>query len=157
MLDLLRGMWLGYPLHSVMVRFPAALWPLALGLDVMSLFAPDPFWTRAAGICVLVGDVGAGLAILFGLLELIACWHRGEARGRLLFHTIVNTAAAGIFAVALSLRLTPEPPASASAAVVALEVIGVGLMLLGNWLGGLLVYRYGLGSTSDRGLLDRKL
>src|SRR3989337_190643 len=38
MLDLLRGRWLGHPLHPVLVHFPAAMWPLALILDLISLF-----------------------------------------------------------------------------------------------------------------------
>ena len=156
MLDLLRGRWLGHPLHPVLVHFPAAMWPLALILDLISLFAPDPFLPRAAMVCVLAGEIGAGLAVLFGLLELVSSWSKSNARARLLLHAVVNVCAGGIFGVTLSMRMGAGTAASVTTDVLVLEIIGVGLMLLGNWLGGLLVYRYGLGAMSD-GTTETKL
>src|SRR5207248_414314 len=58
-LDLLKGKWLGHPLHPIIVHVPMAMWPSALIFDLLSQ------WQIGGNAMVRL----AFYAIIFGLVR----------------------------------------------------------------------------------------
>ena len=64
LLDILKGTWLGHPLHPILAHIPMAMWPGALIFDLLSR-------------CQVGGNAIVRLIILRHCL-----WPRGRACGR---------------------------------------------------------------------------
>lgn len=134
----------GHPLHPALAHFPVALWsavPVADGvglwLDAAAAWSFG-FWALAAGVVTALAAMAAGAADLASLPR------THEARDTAMHHMLAMGSAWTLFVLALALR--GWPPATAPAPVaVGLELAGFAAMALGGWLGGALVYRFGLG------------
>src|SRR3954466_16239660 len=62
----------GHPFHPILVTIPIGAWVGSLVLDIASYWANSPgALTRGAYWMIGVGIIGAGVAALFGLLDLL--------------------------------------------------------------------------------------
>jgi nitrite reductase/ring-hydroxylating ferredoxin subunit/uncharacterized membrane protein len=134
----------GHPLHPLMIAFPVAFTVGALVADIVGLLGRWPsFWTCGAymSIAAVVTGLAAGVPGTIDYLYAIPPNSSGKKRGFL--HMIVNVTALTAFAIGWAFRdwTTLEPKIGA----VILELIGVGLVSCGGWLGGTLVYRNQIG------------
>src|SRR4051794_22791092 len=74
---LLRGNeWLGHPLHAVVVAWPIGAWVVGAWYDARSATTQDPRDEHAADGALRVGVVGALVAAVTGVVQLVDA--RGE-------------------------------------------------------------------------------
>ncbi|SNT50720.1 Ferredoxin subunit of nitrite reductase or a ring-hydroxylating dioxygenase [Actinacidiphila glaucinigra] len=130
--DALRGLWLGHPLHPVLVQVPIGAWTCAGILDLL------PGESRAARRLVAVGLVSAGPAALAGWVDWAEQRPRQARVG--LVHATANLAAVTAYAASLAYRIKGRPLLGR-----ALGFGGMTLATMGGVLGGHLAYRQGAG------------
>jgi nitrite reductase/ring-hydroxylating ferredoxin subunit/uncharacterized membrane protein len=143
--DVLHGVWLGHPLHPALVTVPVGAWGAALlldGLDATGRGGPGA--GQAARTVVKLGVGGAVVSAATGLTD----WQHAHDEGRRvgLVHGALNTTALALYGWSLADRARGRAGrARASAAV------GYVITLASAYLGGVLAYRYRLGTDhADR-------
>ncbi len=130
-----------HPIHPMLVAFPIGLWFFSLVCDIVYLKGwGGPAWERAALYTLGGGIVGALLAALPGLVDLLAI-AEPQAKRIGVWHMTINLIAVVVFAVDFWMRVSAGtslvPP-------VALSVLGIVLIIASGWLGGELVYVHGV-------------
>lgn len=129
-----------HPIHPMLVGIPIGLWVFAVVADLIYMGGGGPAWMDVARYCIAGGIVGALVAAVPGLVDLMSM-PPGTVRTVALTHMTVNLIAVGLFGLSFWLRMT-DPLGGWPAAI-----SGVGLLLLGlgGWLGGELVFVHGMG------------
>lgn len=139
----------GHPLHPALVHFPIALWTVALGAELGGRVFDQPSWWLFSFACQSLGTIGGLPALAAGFLDYGAIPHRHPARETAVRHMMAMGMAWLLFLTSLALRgASPgeAPPGWATAAAAS----GFAAMALGGWLGGRLVYHYGVGVEAKR-------
>jgi uncharacterized membrane protein len=136
-----------HPIHPMLVHFPLACWLLTAASDVAALAMARPFFWHVSALLSLTGLVMGGIAAMFRAMELQRV--KGQARLERLaaIHGGIMGGAWVVALVAMVLRiddllLTRIP---APMIVHVLDFVVAGLVLAGAFLGGEMVYRYGVG------------
>lgn len=139
---LLQGKWMGHPLHPVLLTIPFGLWPMALVFDLLSLggLAPDVM-ARAAYWSVLIGLIGAVLAVPAGIADWLDIKPERPAWKIGLYHMIINGIAFILWLIDLWLRAGPGSRVTGSIAI--LSVIATVVVFAGGYFGGNMVYAHG--------------
>ncbi len=140
--DLLHGVWLGHPLHPVLVTVPVGAWTAALLLDGLAVRGRPT--DEAATAVVALGVAGAAASAATGLTD----WQHSHdgARRVGLVHAGLNTVALGLYASSLTDRLRGRPGRARASATA-----GWVLTAASSYLGGTLSYRHLLGTDhADR-------
>jgi uncharacterized membrane protein len=131
--EIVQGKPLGHPSHPMFVHFPIAFYLAAIGLDVMSRI-----------YLLLGGAVAAVILLVTGLVD----WFemvRGSSKRRLATkHMLVQLSSVAFFQASLFLRFPERHQARADIVWIVLEVIGYLIMIVGQYLGGVLVYEKGM-------------
>lgn len=134
----------GHPLHPILVPVPIGAWVASLVFDVVSRTADDAgTFANGAYWLIGVGIVGAVIAALFGLLDLLAIPRGTKAFTTGLTHMTLNLVVVVLFVVNLFLR-RGETHESVATLPLALTVIGLLILGASGYLGGKLAYRYGV-------------
>ena len=139
----MRGLrFMGHPLHPALVHFPVALWTASLAADGAALAMGAAFWGPAAWWCLVAGLAGAALAATAGFVDysLLPPKHPGFRAATA--HMLTMSFSALCFLVSLLLRGGPASAAGAGAVI--FSVLGFLALVGGGWLGGTLVYRFGV-------------
>ena len=131
--DTLSGTWLGHALHPVLTDMVIGSWTSAFLLDLLGESGED-----AADALIAVGIVSALPTALSGAND----WAdtTGDARRMGVVHGLGNVAGLGAYTASLVMRRTGRRRAG-----LLLSTIGGGLMTFTAYLGGHLVYDYGIG------------
>jgi len=146
-----------YALHPFTVHFPLALL-LASGLfTLIALRRGEAAWETSAYHCLLVGWLGAVVALLTGTADAVrqlvgpAAPRDNALIGWVNAHAFTNLAATVVYGQALLRRrrgpaILDDP--TIRRGYLRLHVLGAALLIVGGWLGGHLVYglRLGVGS-----------
>ena len=136
----------GHPIHPMLVPLAIGLWVFALVSDVMTRVGGAAAWRTVAFYAIGGGVVGALLAAVPGLIDLLSM-SPGRTKRLGFWHMSVNLAAVAVLAAAFVLRLR-NPDHSGS---ILFTALGVALILVSGWLGGEMVYVGGAGvATSAR-------
>jgi uncharacterized membrane protein len=135
---------LGQPVHPALVHFPLALLLAAVVWDAVALATGDAFWGRAAWWTLIAGLATALPAAVTGLLDFLGLPRDHRAVPVALAHLGVNVSAVTCFALSFLLRLG-DGASDRYGVAVALGFAGAILLLAGGTLGGVLVFRHGLG------------
>lgn len=130
--DALRGLWLGHPVHPVLVQVPIGAWTSAGVLDLL------PGESRAARRLVALGLVSAVPAALAGWVDWAEQRPRQARVG--LVHATANIVAVTAYACSLAARIKGRPILGR-----ALGFGGMTVATVGGVLGGHLAYRQGAG------------
>lgn len=138
-----RAKLLGHPVHQMLVNFPLGLLPTAIVFDIVYLTTHNPRWADVAFWMIAAGIIGALIAAVFGLIDLLAIPSGTRASRIGIVHGIGNVIVVGLFAASWLLRFyaVDVPPTLAYV----LSFVGIGLALFTAWLGGELVDRLGVG------------
>ncbi len=140
----------GHPVHPMLIVFPLGLLATSLIFDIIYLGTGEPKWTNIAEYMIGAGILGGLLAAVFGLADWLAIPRGTRAKAIGLRHGLVNVVVVLLFIANWFLRL--PAPANPPTAAIVLSFIGVGIALVGGWLGGELVDRLGVGVSDNAGL-----
>ncbi|WIG61160.1 MAG: Ferredoxin, 2Fe-2S [Ktedonobacterales bacterium] len=138
--NLLNGVWLGHPLHPVLTDIPVGAWTLGLILDGIESVTRRREYAAGADVAVLVGLGGALASAVTGLAQ----WQYtiGRQRRLGLSHGLVNVGATVLYGVSAVLRGRGKRGAGKVTAL-----LGYGIVTIGAYIGGDLVYAHRLGVT----------
>ena len=128
--DALHGVWLGHPLHPVLVQLPVGTWLSASLLDTR------PGYEAASRRLALAGVAASLPAALAGAAD----WseqHEQQMRVGLV-HGLANTAAIALYAASAT---APARPAKR------LRLAGLAAAAIGGFIGGHLAYRQSAGAN----------
>lgn len=146
MKEFLQGKWLGHPLHGVLVHLPMALWPAALVFDLLANVGPGGnAFVQAAFYAIALGLASAALAVPTGLADWLAVKPERPAWKLGLYHLILNAVAVALWVVNLIVRVnTFQTAAQVPTVGLVLSIVGTALILVSGYLGGRMVYAYGV-------------
>ena len=146
LLNILKGTWLGHPLHPILVHIPMAMWPGALILDVLSqcdiggnAIVRLSFYAIAFGLSASLLAAPTGLVDWSGIKKEKPAWKVG------LYHMLLNLVAVLLFAINLALRWQRFRDAvKVDSTPLLLSAIGTAVLIVSAYLGGRMVYEYGI-------------
>ncbi len=136
--NILHGTFLGHPLHPVLTDVPTGSWTAAVCLDLLSYL---PFVGKGFG-------ASADAAITLGLVSVpvtaasgLADWShaRGHVRRVGLVHALSNVTATLLYLASMMMRARGNRSLGRG-----VGFLGYGVVTFGAYLGGDLVYRYGM-------------
>ena len=142
----------GHPFHPILVTVPIGAWLASVVFDVASKIDESaPALVEGAYWLIGIGIVGALLAAVFGLLDLLGIPRRSKAQRFGLIHLGLNLAVVGMFVGGFIWRSDSYDSAGeTSAAQLALSLAAVALLAVSGWIGGMLTYRFGVRVASER-------
>lgn len=139
----------GHPWHPALAHFPIALWTVAVPADLLGWWLGDAFWWQAAYWALAAGLAIGALAMLAGFLDYLGVPKDHPAQDTAVWHMMVMGAAWMLMLFSFAGReLSPEGAPPVWAAV--LLLFAWFAVVFGGWLGGTLVYRYGVGGEATR-------
>lgn len=138
-----------HPIHPMLVHFPIATWVISTLCDIAGLFTPNELVNQVAGVLLVTGTVTALFAMVAGLMELAKIEQQSPALKVANQHMLLMMTGWSLYAVSLFLRLEGTQLGQPGLAAVALSVAGLTVLCVAGWLGGRLVYEYGVGVRSD--------
>jgi uncharacterized membrane protein len=130
-----------HPIHPMLIVFPIGLWVFSFISDIVFRFTDRTVWSDVAFYTMAGGIVGALLAAVPGLIDLLAV-RDPQTRKIGWTHMILNLVAVVLFAINLYLRTGSEPGARIP---LILSLIGVCFLAVSGWLGGELAYVHRVG------------
>ena len=130
----------GHPIHPMLVPIAIGLWFFSFVCDLFLLSGRGGAWPTVALYTMVGGIVGALLAAIPGLIDLLSLPE--GPRKTAIIHMSINLIVVGLFAVNAWMRL--RQPESLGTPML-LSALGLGLLVISGWLGGKLVYEHGVG------------
>jgi len=140
----------GHPVHPMLIPFPLALWATSFAVDVLFYFTRHPTLLVIAKFMIAAGCIGAVAAAIPGIIDWLAI-KNGEVKRAANWHARLNIAALVVFAISLFLRMNDYSHFVGHRLTIPflLSLVGVILITVSGWLGGELVFRYGVGQTRN--------
>jgi uncharacterized membrane protein len=137
-----------HPIHPMLVPLPIGLWVFSFACDIVALFVGNPATWKVVALYAMVGGIiGALLAAVFGLIDLLSLPH--DIRTTAITHMSINLGIVVIFVIDAWLRIAASDAGAASPGLVWLSLLGIVLLLVSGWLGGKMVYRYGVAVDTE--------
>ncbi|MCI0393565.1 MAG: DUF2231 domain-containing protein [Chloroflexi bacterium] len=146
MKEFLQGKWFKHPLHPMLVHLPTALWTAAFVFDLLTQFGigGNPL-VRTSFYAIGLGLLVTLLAIPTGLADWLDIKPGKPARNLGLYHLALNATATVVWATNFFLRLGAlEDSAVRPTPFVWLSALGTILLFVAGYLGGRMVYAYGI-------------
>jgi uncharacterized membrane protein len=136
----------GHPVHPILVTLPIGAWVCSIIFDLVSYGSSEPrFWGVGSMWLLLIGVIGAAVAAIFGVLDLLNLPRETTAFSTGRLHAILNSVALVIFLVDFIWRSsTRDNWDSAPVGPLVLSIIGLAVISASGFLGGKLAYRYGV-------------
>ena len=139
----------GHPIHPMLVPIAIGGFVLSFVFDIVCWISGTPspnVWNQVSYYTMIGGIVGALVAAVFGLVDLISL--RGNPIQRTaLAHMAINLAVVALFAIDAFMR--HANPGSLGVPMF-LSLIGILLLLVSGWLGGKMVFEAGVGVNSGK-------
>ena len=141
----------GHPIHPMIVPLAIGGFLLSFIFDIVCLATGQTTpWSTVAYYTMIGGVVGALIAAVFGLVDLMSLPSDIKRTG--LAHMGINLVVVALFACNVWLRTADGSP---SGTPFILSAIGIGLLVISGWLGGKMVYEGGVGvSTTEPAATD---
>jgi uncharacterized membrane protein len=138
----------GHPIHPMLIPYPFALLSTAAVFDVAAAVTSRRTWCQTGRHMTVAGIGSALVAAVPGIVDYFGTVPpRTAARRSATQHALCNLSALACFAVAASRRHEDGRLPSSG---LTLAIVGTGLLALGGWLGGQLVYLKHIGVADDR-------
>lgn len=137
----------GHPFHPILVTVPIGAWVCSFVFDLSTRInsAGSKPLTDASYWLIAIGLVGAVLAALFGLLDLLRVPRRTRALRVGLTHMVLNLSVVGLYIGNLAWRHDSYyESAKVMGGQIVLSAVALALLGASGWLGGMLAYRYGI-------------
>ena len=134
----------GHPLHPVLVTVPIGAWVASLVFDLAAAFgAEEEVFAEGAYWLIGIGIVGALLAAVLGLIDLLAIPRGTKAFTTGLTHMTLNLVVVAVFVVNFAVRRAQGYDEFRGVGL-ALTIIALLVLGVSGWLGGKLAYHYGV-------------
>lgn len=137
----------GHPFHPLFVTVPIGAWVCSLIFDIATKVndGGSAALTEATYWLIGIGIVGALVAALFGLMDLVRI-PRGTRALRLgLTHLTLNLAVVGMYIGNFLWRRDDyDVLTQVETGQLVLSAIALGVLAASGWIGGMLAYRYGV-------------
>ena len=141
--EVVQGKPLEHPSHPMFVHFPVAFYVATLALDILSKAGRFPA-APPATTWLLLGAFAASLvAVTTGLVDRSTTRRGSAVRKKVDQHMYLQLVTAVVFVVNFAVRWPDRNLPGAKPLWIVLDLIGVATLLLGQYLGGVLVYRFG--------------
>jgi uncharacterized membrane protein len=135
----------GHPIHPMLVHFPIAFWTVAVGAYVWAAAGASEVVAIIAKFANSAGLIIALLAMFAGLFELRSIAPGSQAMQVATWHIMAMSTVWICFLAAMLLSIsTGLDYSAAQVGAVACAGLGFLLMGIGGWLGGRLVYEFGV-------------
>jgi uncharacterized membrane protein len=154
----------GHSIHPLLIAFPIGLLGVVPIMDVIGFATTDARWRSLSLWLLSFGLIAAIVAAIPGLIDFLSIPKGTRARRVGYTHLGVNSAAMSLFIISWFVRQAPGAVASAVPFLLALA--GLGVALVGSWLGAELVEQHGMSvregahvnapSSLDEGRLVRR-
>jgi uncharacterized membrane protein len=137
----------GHPIHPMLVTFPIGLWGFSFVADLIYLVqgGSNPVWASVAYYAMAGGIIGALVAAVFGFIDLLLVTV-GQTRRIGIMHMTLNLIVVVLYAINLFVRTGSQ---GVGKGLVWLSALSILLLVTSGWLGGELVFRYGVGVNRD--------
>lgn len=142
--DWVQGKPLGHPSHTMFVHFPIAFYLGAVVVDGLSLLGEFDDAPLIATWMIIGGLIGSVPAVVTGLVDWWGMISGSKRKRWATIHMLLQLASAGFFVLNLVARWPARLQAEADILWMVLGIVGVGIQLVGNWMGGNLVFRMGM-------------
>ncbi|HXS00863.1 MAG TPA: DUF2231 domain-containing protein [Pyrinomonadaceae bacterium] len=138
----------GHPVHPMLIPFPLALWVTSFVVDILFYFLRHPTLLVVAKFMIAAGCIGALAAAVPGIIDWLSI-KNGDVKKVANWHARLNITALVVFAISLFLRMGSYSHLVGRKLTIPflLSLFGVILIAISGWLGGELVFRYGMGTT----------
>lgn len=135
----------GHPIHPMLVPLAIGLWIFSFVCDLIHLRqGADPVWSTVALYAMGGGIIGALLAAVPGLIDLLSL--PANVRGTAVAHMSINLVVVTLYVVNFWMRMrAPENPGG----LVWLSLLCVALLAVSGWLGGKLVFEHGVAVNTE--------
>ncbi len=143
----------GHPFHPMLVTVPIGAWVCALVFDIVTKAkdAGSQPLVEASYWLIGIGIVGAVIAALFGLMDLLTIPRRTRAFTTGLTHMALNlVVVAGQVVNFVWRHHRYHVAVKVRSGQLALSIIAVALLAISGWLGGALAYHFGV-RVADEG------
>lgn len=131
----------GHPIHPMLVTIPIGLWVFSLICDFAYLGTDDARWAVTAYFTLGGGIVGALIAAVPGLLDLLGL--RDPRAVRIgTYHLVLNLAIVAVQAWSFWLRM--QDGGYPDVLPRAISIVAVVALVISGWLGGHLVHVLGV-------------
>ena len=148
----------GHSAHPPLTDFPIALLAISLVWDIVAIWSGNDVWWQFAFWSQVAGLIAVLPTALTGLIEYIVLPEGHPALGTATRHMLVMiTATLPYIGSVIARGGTGAPSGTTLVVAVALNVLGLALLMLGGWLGGELVGRHGLGTAAETTLLAHEV
>jgi uncharacterized membrane protein len=137
-----RAKLLGHSIHQQLVVFPLGLLGTAVAFDLVHMFTDRPTMALVAYWMIVAGLIGGLIAAPFGTIDWLGIPAGTRAKWIGMAHGLSNVVTLVLFGASWWLRVDNEITPGVLARV--FSFAGVGVSLLGAWLGGELVSRLGV-------------
>jgi len=129
-----------HPIHPMLVPIPIGLWVFSFVCDLFHAGgASAQAWTTVAFYTMAGGIIGALLAALPGLIDLLSLPEGPRATA--IKHMALNLTIVALYIINFAMRW--KEPANPGG-LVWLSLISLVLLVISGWLGGKMVYEYGV-------------
>lgn len=141
----------GHPFHPILVTVPIGAWTASLVFDVASRFTTSPgFLSQGSLWLIAVGVIGALAAACAGFLDLFAIPLATPAYRTALVHMILNLVVTGAYVGGFAWRYRGyHHPGPVPGGQIALSAVTLATLAVSGYLGGKLVFRYGVRVADD--------
>ncbi|MDX1672351.1 MAG: DUF2231 domain-containing protein [Balneolaceae bacterium] len=140
--ELLRGRIFGHPIHPMLVHFPTALFISSFLLDLLSIYSRELSFVHASFYCLCIGLGGGVSAVLFGAIDYLKLTDDDRLFAKASRHAGIQLLVMILFGTLTLLRWRKYPESTFPDSIeVAISGIGVLLLLVGNFIGGDLVFK----------------
>jgi len=135
----------GHPLHPLLVTVPIGAWTASLVFDLVSRVADEAVvYARGALLLLGLGLIGAMAAAVVGVLDFLAVPRTSPAFRTALTHLVLNAVVFGLLGVSFAIRGGETSAEPTGTPLIALSVLALAVLVASGWLGGKLVYRFGV-------------
>src|SRR5690348_7948551 len=107
--QLLRGRIAGHPIHSMLVHFPSALFPMTLIFDVISVCIQNNCLACAAFYCLAGGLFFGVIAACAGAIDYVRIPPNHNAWNKASLHALLNVTWIILFSIVFGLKLKHFP------------------------------------------------